>query len=190
VDQEGLMEAQVRGQVLLGFLNTLSRVWGAQTHDAVLNRIDPKIKARLNGYEVVPSGWYPMQWFVALHEALHAQCGPGSSAKLGRESSTASVNAVFKFVLSVLSPAMVVGQAARIWKSLFQGVELVLEITEPKRVVARVGPVLAGNAFVWEDWLESMATYLELAGAANVRKQALGGGGAGDIHLRFEMTWD
>lgn len=184
------MEARVRGNILLGFGTATQRLFGAEAWRGVLARLDPSVSRSLKGGEVVTSGWYPMAWFVALHGALREQCGPGSAARLGRETSVQDVNMLFRFILRLLSPEAVIHQAPRIWGTMYQGIALVEESRAKGRITARIGSLANGNAQVWEDWSESLATFLELAGARNVKKAVLSGGGDRDQELRLELTWE
>jgi hypothetical protein len=184
------LDAQVRGAVLLGVGTAVPKLWGPVAWQGVLDKLEPALREKLTRGEIVTSGWYPAPWFAALHDAVAAQCGPGSASKLGRQTSIQDVNTLFKFVLKLMSPEMVIAQAPRLWSTMYKGITLVEDTREKGRVAARIGPLINGNAHVWEDWLESLATFLELAGAKNVQKKVLSGGGAKDVQLAFELRWD
>jgi hypothetical protein len=181
---------QVRGAVLLGIPTAVPKLWGAAAWPGILERLSPELRERFVRGEIVTSGWYPAEWFVALHDAVAAQCGPGSAPKLGRQTSIQDVNALFKFVLKLFSPETVIAQAPRLWNTMYKGIGLVEEARAKGTITARIGPLANSNSHVWEDWLESLATFLELAGAKNVRKKVLSGGKTGDTELRFELSWE
>jgi hypothetical protein len=184
------VEAQVRGAVLLGVGTAVPILWGPDAWKGVLAKLEPALAQKLTRGEIVTSGWYPATWFVALHDAVHALHGQGSAAKLGRQTSIQDVNTLFKFVLKMLSAELVISQAPRLWGTMYKGISLTESSREKGRLTARIGPLLNSSPLVFEDWLESLATFLELAGAKNVRKHVLSGGGAKDAHLEFELRWD
>lgn len=183
------MATQIKGQIFVSCLAALEKLHGAQTVTQVTAKLDGELAQALKTQAIVSAGWYPVEWYAAMHVAMRAVCGPQISARIGRETSIADINQVFRFVMSFFSAETLIGQAPRIFRTYCQPGKLVVEAKEKGRLIGRCEDCAGANQGVWEDWLESFATFLELGGGKNVTRRVLEGGGDKDSAMRFELTW-
>lgn len=129
------MGTQVKGQVFTSALAALERLQGPQVTAQLVAALEGDFGHAMRTRSVLAIGWYPLEWYAQLHTAARARCGAAISGPIGRESSIADINTVFRYILKLFSPETLLGQAPRIFHTYCRG-DLVLDSSEKGRVRA------------------------------------------------------
>jgi hypothetical protein len=180
---------RVKGVNFKTLLSTLARIHGQQSVDATLSLLPPEIEEALRLGAVVASGWYPIDWYRALHVAIHTACSGGLelSRQLGRESSIDDFRGIYRYLLKVISSEVLVAQAPRVFQMYFKGGEVMM--TDSSRC-AGVLDFRGWHGFdkaIWADVTGGVEGILVARGAAAVRQRVLRGGS--EDHLTVEYRW-
>ncbi len=184
-------EVRTKGVSLRSFLATLERLRGRDAVDRTVALLDRDVRDALTYGQVVPSGWYPLAWHRALHDAAQRACGAGPelARRIGQEGTRADFQGVYKFVAAILSPETLLKQAPRVWRTYWDGGEL--EVLEARTGYARAAfrDCVGFDRNLWQNVLGGIETTLEVAGARAVSLRVISGGGERDAQMEIEARW-
>jgi hypothetical protein len=182
------MPAETKGQVFLSFEAVLRKARPEQW-DSLVPRLPDELKVALQRRTIVSVGWYPAAWYNAMHDALEALAGPALATFIGREATLADIHLIFRWVLRLFSPELLLSQGSRIFGAYMRGCEILVEQPRPGVAVVRYRSVEGLARGVWAELAEGSLTFLEVAGAKSARVKVLAGGEAGARVLDLELSW-
>jgi hypothetical protein len=176
---------------LKSFLATLERLRGRAAVEKTIALVSPELREALEYGKVVASGWYPVGWFKELHAAAQKATdeGPELSHKIGYEGTRSDFRGIYKFVASMFSPETLLKQSPRVWKSYWDGGELVITEASDGRARARCARCFGFDRNLWLNVVGGVQSALEIAGAMKVEVKIVSGGNTGDHAMEFEATW-
>lgn len=186
-------EICAKGSNFVGLLKALETLHGAEARERVLDAMPEQIASPLRFGQVVVMGWYPVEWYAALHAAVDT-CfheGPTLARKLSHQATRADIGSIHRFIASMLSVETVFGQTHRLMGLYWKGGQIERLEIAPGRARVRFENWPGFTALIWEDLMGGMEAVLETCGANNGRCRA-GGGRAptDDMHtLDIEVRW-
>jgi hypothetical protein len=183
------MAVRIKGQSFIGFLATLRELRGEEPHRAVMSRLPGEVANALKSGEIVPMGWYPVEWYAALHAAARAVEGEGVSRYIGREAARKDVNTIYRFVLKFLSPETLLKQSAKVFSLFCDGGKCDVTSTQKGSARIRYSECPGACRGMWDVVLGGTEVIVELCGGKNVSSRAINGGGEGDTSLLVQITW-
>lgn len=170
------MGVKIKGQGLVAFERTLLQLKGPEAMEPVLAGASPEAAHAVRSREILPVGWYPMEWFASLHESARVAYGPAISREIGRAATRHDVTTLYRFILRFLSPETLIDQSSRILSLVIDGGAVALE--ERRRGFARLrySGCAGSSRGAWEDFIGSNEVLLELCGAQQAVGTILEGG--------------
>ncbi len=175
-----------------GFISGIAALDRITTPERVAKILDhaPRVKAMHQKKEFVSSGWYPLELYAEFTKAVRDELGPQASAQLGRETTIADINSLFRFVLHLFTPQSLAKFAPRIFRTYCRGPEAVLEESTPKTMQCTFSNFEGCTQAIYEEFMSGTATFVELGGGKGCRFEVVEGGKDGDTFVRFKLTWD
>jgi hypothetical protein len=183
------MSVRIKGQSFVGFLATLRKLYGEPAHARVIAALHPDLGAALRSGEIVPMGWYSLEWYTSLHRAARSVCGDRVSREVGREAARSDLNSIYRFVLKFMSPETLLNQSAKVFGLFCEGGKCTVAAVRKGSARIRYTECPGACRGMWELVLGTTELMIELCGGKNVKGTAVSGGGDGDSNLVAEFTW-
>jgi hypothetical protein len=172
------------------FLQTLERLRGRTAAQSTVEALTGEVHDAVHYGRIVASGWYPASWYRALHAAAHQVCqgGPELSRVIGRETTVADFQGIYKVVLAMFSPETVFNQTARLCRMYWQGGTA--ETVEVKKGIGRVRfkGWVDFDRNIWEDIIGSCEGVLLVCGASKVNPRVISGGFSSNLDVELRWT--
>lgn len=183
------MGMRVKGQALVGFQRALGELKGPDAMERLTPHLPADVIAVLKSREVISVGWYPIEWYVALHAAAQAAHGPSISRAIGRSATFHDVTTLYRFVLRFLSPTTLVNQMKRIFNMAVDGGEVFIEENRDGAARVRFSGCPGSSRGTWDDMLGSIEALLELCGGREPAARIVAGGNDIDAGMTCVVTW-
>jgi hypothetical protein len=184
-------EVRAKGITFGSLLSSLERLRGPDAVAATYRELTPEIASALRLGAVVTTGWYPIEWYRALHAAVSRACpGEGSelARKLGREGSIQQFRGIHRLLLRVISSELLVSQAPKIFRMFFDGGEVAMAEVGTGLGVIEFSGWHGFDRSIWNDVVGGMEGFLVARRAVDIRHRVLRGGGS-DGSLKVEYRW-
>ena len=181
--------SELKGHGFLAAFLAVERMSNRETFEKVM-ALSPRTKALHDKKEIMSSGWYPIDIYAEFHSALRTVLGPGAAVRVGRETTIADVNSIFRFVLHLFSPESLAKFAPRVFRTYCRGPEAVMESSTPNSMQAHFFNFSGATQGIYEEFMSGTATFVELGGGKNCRFEVIDGGKDGDTSVRFKLLWD
>lgn len=179
----------MKGQALVAFERTLLELKGAAAMDALAPHLPPEVERAMRSREVLPVGWYPIEWFAALHTAGQKLHGASISREIGRAATRHDVTTLYRFILRFMSPDTLVNQMGRIFRMVVDTGEAVVEESRSGTARVRFSGCHGATRGTWEDMVGSTEVLIELCGGRDVTGRVVDGGGDGEGSMTCVFTW-
>lgn len=183
------MGVRVKGQALVAFERTLLELKGERAMDALAPHLPDDLRQALRNREILPMGWYPIEWFATLHAAGQIVHGAGISREIGRVATRHDVTTLYRFILRFLSPDTLVSQMSRILRMVVDSGEVVVDQKGNGAALVRFTGCHGSTRGTWDDMLGSIEVLLELCGGREVSARVVAGGGDGDGAMSCQLSW-
>jgi hypothetical protein len=185
------VEIRAKGLTFSLLLASLEKLRGRDAIDATYKALPPDVEAALRLGEIVPTGWYPIEWYRSLHSAMNRACdekGVELSYRIGRESSISQFRGMHRLLLRVLSSEMLVSQSPKIFRMYFDGGEVVVSGVNTGVGTIEFSGWHGFDRAVWNGVLGGLEGFLVARRAFDIRHRVIRGGGS-DGSLKAEYKW-
>jgi hypothetical protein len=179
-----------KGSNFTGLLRAVGERGGTQANEQVLPHLPQRVAEAIRYGQVVAVGWYPVEWYAALHSAIDHVLGggPEMARALGRDATLADFTSLHRAVARMLKIETVFGQAPRLMKLYWKGG--LIECPEVSSGYGRLS--FSGwhgfTRLIWEDLAGSIEAILTLCRAEDVTCSSFGSMDA--VHkLEIHVTW-
>lgn len=180
-----------KGLVFDSTLELLGTKYGAAAVNAVKARLPEPLRSSVTAGAMVKGGWYPLDWYDALHVAAQEVTGRGAdlAREIGRESTRHDLSkGVYRVFLKIVWPDLVLQKAPLIFNRYFEEGEMAVEPVEAqpfqvdgrKTVSATFRGCTGFTESIWQDVFGGCEGALLAAGARDVTV-TLSAGGRGQI---------
>ena len=180
----------MKGLSLRNYPLVLADMRGAEVAAKMMAELPEQLRFDLDTGVIVPSGWYPVAWKRELHQAGRKVTGEPRLARLmGNEMTKRDLNGVYRAVIRVASPAMVIAASARIFSRYLRPGRM--SIIEEGEGFARV---LFENCHdfdenMWNDVFGGCEAALELTRSKVIRVRVEEDGLDGDTTTIITGSW-
>ncbi len=181
----------MKGLSLLNYPIVLAELYGPELRDLMFARLPSELRDKLLGGEIVASGWYPVEWKCALHEAGRGVTGdPMFARTMGYEMTKRDLRGIYALLIrATISPQLVLSLSSRVLGRYLRPVKLVVTETSPLsvRFAFRDGDGFSHE--LWQDVIGGCVASLETAGARHVTMRIEHGAQSGDTHAHCLARW-
>lgn len=181
----------VKGIAFRGVLQGLALVRGESTVDAVTQALPAELAEGVRYGTIIAASWYPIAWYRNLFNTILTTTGEGERVvrEIGRAAAKSDMTGIYKTAFKLFSPQAVFGMSARLFSNYYDTGSVEIVNSRTGFAHARWSGCSGFDRNLWIEVLVSGETYLELAGAANVRSRILSGAGSGDLHMEVQAHW-
>jgi hypothetical protein len=183
------MGVRVKGHSFVAFERAIKELQGERAMRTVIDGVSPVVAQHVSSGEVLSVGWYPIEWYAALHAAAQASFGPAISREVGRQATRRDVTTVYRFILRFLSPHTLVSQMPRILGMVVDRGAVAIDTNDPGTASLRFSECEGASRGTWEDLLGSIETLLELCGGREPAARVVAGGGDGHAAMSCVLSW-
>ena len=188
-----MRKIQAKGINFRSFVASLRRMRGDDVVTRTLDLLPPEVGEALRIGAITTGGWYPTDWYSALHAAAQKVTGEGH--ELSRAISRDGIREDFKsgayrLITITLAPQTLFKLAQRVMALYWDGGRVVIEQAENGRAMGRFDGFVGFDRSIWEDIIGGSIGVLEMGGARNVTVRVMAGGGDGDDHMVYLVRWE
>lgn len=182
--------SEIKGLSLRNYPLVLAELRGAEVVAQMLALLPEQLRHDLETDVIVPNGWYPVALKRELHQAGRRVTGePRLSRAMGNEMTKRDLTGIYRAVIRVASPAIVVAASARIFSRYLRPGRM--RVIEEGDGFARV---LFENCYdfdenMWNDVFGGCEGALELTRSKVVRVRVEEGGQDGDTTTIATGSW-
>lgn len=184
-------EVLCKGVNFRGVLAACESLLGGSIAEEVEAKLTGEFGDHLRTGRVLASSWYPIAWYVELHETIARVTGRGPrvAGELAARAVEEDFSGVYRALLMVLKPERLFRWGPRVFSTYWRGPQLEVLEARPGLACARYTGMRGASAAVWMDLFMSSERALELCGALAVRRREILGGGPADEHAEVEYRW-
>ncbi|HEY0881260.1 MAG TPA: hypothetical protein VGD87_07010 [Archangium sp.] len=177
VDLTKLSGAKMKGFPLLHLLD-LMQTHGADTATRWRDTVPEALRPQTERAAITSVSWIPMEFYFHGVEWLAREKygGVRGALVIGHDAAKRDIGAFFRMVMSLTSPATILGFSGRFWRSYFDTSTLQLNKTTGNSVSAEIRDWPLRDETSLHEMCGSLVAWLEASRAPNVR-----------MH-RFEIT--
>jgi len=182
-------DAQIKGTCVASVMRLLRE---EHKQGEVLGRLGQRVRDVFSG-PILPVSWYPLQSYVSLLDAIQTSYpaeGREVGFRVGRRVMQDGLSSVYKVVLKVASPEMVLKKAGMLWGFYFQGSKLTIVEEHPCNLLLSITDDCRPTPVYCLSLAGGMAETAERAGARDCRVIHPQCRAAGAKACLFRITWD
>jgi hypothetical protein len=181
-------KVQIKGQSIVAFERTVKQLKGDEAIGELLPRLPGEVAHAISSKEILAVGWYPMEWFAALHTAAGGAFGPEISREIGRAATRHDVTTIYRFILKFLSPDTLMKHYGRVFALFCESSKVIVESQQKGGAVVRCSGCDGASSGVWEDVIGTTEVILELCGAKSPAGKIMSGAGNSGAMV-CQYTW-
>lgn len=181
----------IKGIAFRTAFQTFRELYGPFTADAILERLPPDLRGRIEQGLIFTGNWYPLAWYNQVYVAAQEVTGLGLELPLilSRENIKKDLGRVYAIFVRWLSPEYVIGRAARLFNTYYDTGTFAIVESRKGYVRARLTGCHGFNKNLWVGLLGGCEAALLASGVKHARFTVLEGGGDGQSDMEFEATW-
>jgi len=164
-----MSQVEIKGQSIRTTLEVIVELWGVEIARNVTERITGEFADALQSRSIVTGGWYPIDWYVQLHDSL-ARLLPQEmdfSRRIGRATTKRDLSGIYRFILALATPTMMARHFDKIVASYMRGGTIAVAVGQNMFTVQGHG--WAGiTPSLWREAASGVEVILEHTGAKSV----------------------
>lgn len=183
-------EARIKGLAFSSSIGALEAIRGPEAVARVMERMPEELASAIRRGEVMPNGWYPIDWYAAFLEGVSGEPeGDELLLEVGRVSTDHDFNRIHRILLRRLTPSTIMKVVGRVYGRYFTRGSI--EVVESGRGYLRVRWVdcQGFNRPMWLDAFGAAQKILELSGARDLDVRLIAGGREGDTTMDVEARY-
>lgn len=181
----------VKGVAFRTVLLSFERLHGQSRVNLALSHLNDEARTALRYGTLLPSGWYPVEWYADLLQAVVKASHGGSDVirNIATMSVEHDVRGVYRFFVEHLKPATVLSVYGKLFPRYYSPGKLTVIREDARHFTVHVRDCLGFTALMWQEIHASGRHLLTLSGASNVRDRVTKGGRDGDAFMVVEASW-
>jgi hypothetical protein len=185
-------ELRVRGVVFYNLMNALRLRTDGATADAVLAAMPGPIADAFHEHSLVPTAYYPVEWYRAAYRAVSAVTGRGPefAREIGKLTIEHNVPMLFRVFLSILTPDFLLPRTEAIFRRYFDRGAVRVVDRGRKWAVVEMSGCEGFDECIWADVLGGCEGGLIAAGAQRPVLLFVDGGTDGATTSTISARWD
>lgn len=183
--------AEMKGAAFYSMIAAIGELDGAEAQAGVVAALPEPIGSVFRSGALARVGWYPLEHYGLVHEAIQAVLGGGErrARDLGRKSTEIDTRGLLRYVLALTTPSLLVRHANRVFGSYIRGGTVTAAQRDLGIYDVTFSNMSGASRYVLAEWEGGISFLLEVAGAkaVNVRRAAA----TADEHGNVAMvaTW-
>lgn len=166
-------------------------LYGPDSGHKLQSQLTGELGKRLSTASLVPSAWYPIDWYDQLLRATAAVStdpeGP-LIRKLARATVAHDMRGPYKVLLKLISPQMLLTWAPCMMGHYYNGGEMSVIDSKPGDISVEFRQWHGCTARIWQTILAASEAGMVAAGAKAAQGDILRGGGADEAVMRFKWS--
>ena len=181
---------RVKGQSFKSIVAARGVLEGPRAVETMLARAPDDLAAALRSGAVVSGGWYPVEWYVALHRAAADATGRGTdlAEALSAEAVRQNFRGIYRFFALVITPEGIMARAPRAFRLFFSAGTPIVHAARPGFVDNEFVNCDGFDEHVWADAIGASKAMITFAGGHDVASRVLTGGHR-SRSMRVELSW-
>lgn len=184
--------SQVKGVAFKTVLWSLEKLSGATRVSSALDRMSLMPREALRYGEVVPSGWYPVEWYAELLQAIVDTSNGGADVirNIAALAVDRDISGVYRFLVERLNPATVAALVCKLFPRYYSSGEISVEPDGSKHYRVHITHCVGFTELMWQEIYASGKHLVVRSGAKNPKHYILEGGKDGDSHIKIDARWE
>lgn len=181
----------VKGVAFRTVLLSFEKLQGQDQVNLALSQLNDEARTALRYGTVVPSGWYPVEWYAELLQCVVKASNGGSEIirNIATMSVEHDVRGVYRFFVEHLNPATVLSVYGKLFPRYYSPGKLTVLREDVHHFTIDVRDCLGFTALMWQEIHASGRHLLSLSGATNIKDWVAKGGRDGDTFMVVEASW-
>jgi hypothetical protein len=184
------VQGEMKGLSLRNYPVVLAELRGPEVAERMRSLLPGELQQLMASGGIVASGWYPVAWKCALHEAGRRATGEARLAwTMGAEMTRRDLQGIYRRFVRIVSPRYVLSLAAQLFSTYLRPGRM--RVLEAHRGFVRVWfeDCIGFSRDMWQDVLGGCEAALEIAGARAVRIRIESGARDGDETAQGVAWW-
>jgi hypothetical protein len=162
--QMSARELRLKGQAFKGIFWALQQRHGVAVYEQVVGGLPDEFRNAVRYGELVAGGWYPIAWYREMYESIGRVVGrsPEVPRELSRIAVKQDLNAVYRFVLSFVSPDLMLANWQRVWSLYCDGGRLVVQQPSNREMHLEFTGCFGHDRIIWQDVTGGIEAILEV----------------------------
>jgi hypothetical protein len=181
-----------RGAIFHTFFEVLTRVKGAETYERLLAQLGehPVVQAHKYG-GIIKGGWYPLDWYRALHEAAwQITRDEQLPYVIGRDSTYDDLTkGFFRFIFPMISGETMIGLSARFFSKYYEQGNMQVKVIAEGHLEASWDGCTGFDRRIWQDVFGGCDGALRAKLAKEVDIKLRNGGRDGFASAKIDARW-
>jgi hypothetical protein len=170
--EQPLCGAKMKGFPLLHLLDALDKAPKQGLAAAWRATIPDRLRPVTERAAITSVAWLPIELYFHgvgfAAQALYGE-GPRKAMRVGHQTASADIGAFFRMVLSLASPATVLGLSGRFWKSYFDVSKLAVIASNSNSCTAEITGWPLRDEVSWHEMAGSLVAWMEASRARDVQ---------------------
>lgn len=163
--------SEVKGISFHNFAASLERLRGVDVAERFRRALPAQVRDRLEGGQLLKMGWYPFEWYAALHRTAREITGEGPELAfaIGRDGTHQDFKGIYRLLRFVLTPESLITRAPGVFGRYRRPGTLAIEAAKPHYARARIAGCVGYDASQWREIAGGCVAVLEVCGANDVK---------------------
>jgi hypothetical protein len=184
--------SQVKGVAFRTVIWSLERLNGPHRAAAALEQMSSPARDALRYGEIVPSGWYPVDWYAELLQAI-VDSSNGSADVIRSIAVLAidrDITGVYRFLVEHLNPGTVASVACKLFPRYYSSGNIRVDAEAAKHFRVHITGCVGFTELMWQEIYASGKHLVVRSGAKSPRHHILEGGKDGDSQMIIDARWE
>ncbi len=163
-------QLEMKGAAFHSMLDAIEELDGKDARERVIAALSEPLGTAVRSAALTRVGWYPIEDYNLLHEAIQATLGGGDrkARELGRKSTEIDTRGLLRYVLAITTPSLLVRHANRVFGSYIRGGTITATKRQPGMFDLAFTNMTSATRYLFPEWEGGIGLLLELSGATNV----------------------
>jgi hypothetical protein len=189
---ERAAEPRVKGVAFRSIDECFAELRGEDARDKARGLMPDELRDLFRNGLVLAATWYPISWYRETFRAFRTATndGPELARQIGYQAVRRDMRGVYKTLFAkIVSPQTLLGMSARLFSNYYD--TGTFEVLESHRgfVGVRLSGCKGWDLNMWTEIYGSCGSFLDIAGAKEVRLHIKSGGRDGDTTMEIDAHW-
>jgi hypothetical protein len=157
-----------------------------------LERMSSPAREALRYGEVVPSGWYPVEWYADLLQSIVDTSNGGAEVirNIAAIAIERDITGVYRFLVEHLNPATVAALVCKLFPRYYSSGTIRVETHGPKHFRVYMCDCVGFTELMWQEIYASGKFLVGRSGAKSPKYYVMEGGKDADSQMIVDARWE